>query len=79
MADCQARKWSAWHHHTALVMMAMLFLLRERRRHEGALPLLSCADVEELLAEFLPRRPADPSPRRSSPGCGRVTASAGGR
>jgi hypothetical protein len=60
MADCQARKWSAWHHHTALVMMAMLFLPRERRRHGDAIPLLSCADVEDLLAEFLPRRPADP-------------------
>lgn len=61
MADYQARKWTAWHHHMALVMMAMLFLLRERRRHEDTVPLLTCADVEELLAEFLPRRPDDPA------------------
>jgi len=25
MADYQVRKWNAWHHHMALVMMAMLF------------------------------------------------------
>ena len=33
MADYQVRKWQAWHHHMALVMMAMLFMLTERMRH----------------------------------------------
>lgn len=56
MADYQVRKWSAWHHHMALVMMAMLFMLNERVMHEGAYPMLSCADIEELLCYFLPRR-----------------------
>jgi SRSO17 transposase len=56
MADYQVRKWSAWHHHMALVMMAMLFMLSERIRHEDTYPLLSCADIEELLSHFLPRR-----------------------
>lgn len=56
MADYQVRKWSAWHHHMALVMMAMLFMLDERIRHEDTWPLLSCSDIEELLAHFLPRR-----------------------
>jgi len=56
MADYQVRKWSAWHHHMALVMMAMLFMLDERMRHEHSYPLLSCSDVEELLSRFLPRR-----------------------
>jgi SRSO17 transposase len=56
MADYQVRKWSAWHHHMALVMMAMLFMLSERILHKDAYPLLSCADIEELLARFLPRR-----------------------
>jgi len=55
MADYQARKWSAWHHHMALVMMAMLFMLTERIQHKDSYPLLSCADIEELLAHFLPR------------------------
>ena len=56
MADYQVRKWSAWHHHMALVMMAMLFMLSERIRHVDTYPLLSCSDIEELLSRFLPRR-----------------------
>jgi len=56
MADYQVRKWSGWHHHMALVMMAMLFMLSEKISHKDGFPLLSCADIEELLAHFLPRR-----------------------
>ena len=56
MADYQVRKWSAWHHHMALVMMAMLFMLSEKIHHKDTYPLLSCADIEELLCHFLPRR-----------------------
>jgi len=32
MADYQVRPWNGWHHHMALVMMAMLFMLTERLR-----------------------------------------------
>jgi SRSO17 transposase len=56
MADYQVRKWSGWHHHMALVMMAMLFMLSEKINHKDTHPLLSCADIEDLLAHFLPRR-----------------------
>jgi SRSO17 transposase len=56
MADYQVLGWVAWHHHMALVMMAMLFMLIERIRNQKAHPLLSCADIEALLAHFLPRR-----------------------
>lgn len=56
MADYQVRKWSAWHHHMALVMMSMLFMLSERICHKDIYPLLSCADIENLLVHFLPRR-----------------------
>jgi len=56
MADYQVRKWSAWHHHMSLVMMAMLFMLRERIQNKDDYPLLTCADIEKLLACFLPRR-----------------------
>ena len=56
MADYQVKKWSAWHHHMALVMMAMLFMLSERiHHHKDAYPLLSCAGIEDLPARFLPR------------------------
>ena len=56
MADYQVRKWRAWHHHMALVLMAMLFMLEERLRAADVHPLLSCSDIEELLKQFLPRR-----------------------
>lgn len=56
MADYQVRGWLAWHHHMALVMMAMLFMLEERLLQKEEYPLLSCSDIEVLLAHFLPRR-----------------------
>jgi len=36
----------------------MLFMLKERLLNEEELPLLSCADIEVLLSQFLPRRNA---------------------
>lgn len=56
MADYQVRGWLAWHHHMALVMMAMLFMLEEKLIQKESYPLLSCGDIEVLLAHFLPRR-----------------------
>lgn len=56
LADYQVRGWRAWHHHMALVMLAMLFMLEERIAAHDECPLLSCADIEILLAHFLPRR-----------------------
>jgi len=56
LAGYQVRGWLAWHHHMALVMMAMLFMLEERLLHKETHPLLSCADIEFLLAHFLPKR-----------------------
>jgi SRSO17 transposase len=59
MADYQVQKWSGWQHHMALVMMALLFMLSERIEQRAAYPLLSCTDIEVLLAHFLPRRDLD--------------------
>jgi SRSO17 transposase len=56
MADYQLRGWIGWHHHMALVKMAMLFMLQERIESKDEYPLLSCGDIEKLLAWFLPRR-----------------------
>jgi len=55
MADYQARGWIAWHHHMALVMLAMLFVLRERKLQELEVELLSYQDIIELLNVYLPR------------------------
>jgi SRSO17 transposase len=35
MSDYQARGWRSWHHHMALVMMAMLFMLEQRISVDG--------------------------------------------
>jgi len=56
LGDYQARSWVAWHHHVALVMIAMQFMLEERLRQKDDHALLSCADIEELLSHFLPRK-----------------------
>ena len=55
MADYQARGWIAWHHHMYLVMLALLFLLKERLLHQQDVALLSCQDIVELLNLYLPR------------------------
>ncbi len=56
LGDYQVRGWQGWHHHMALVMVAMLFMLKERLLNKEDVPLLSCADIETLLTQFLPRR-----------------------
>lgn len=56
MAQYQARKWPSWHRHMALVMMAMLFMLETRISHAECYPLLSCYDIQILLATTLPDR-----------------------
>lgn len=56
MGEYQVRGWLAWHHHMALVMMAMLFMTRQRILYEEEVPLLSCYDIKVLLAYFLPKK-----------------------
>lgn len=60
MGHYQARGWKSWNHHMTLVMMAMLFMLKERLTQEEVYPLLSCSDITTLLARFLPRRDIHP-------------------
>jgi SRSO17 transposase len=56
--EYQVRGWRGWHHHAALVMMAMLFLTRERL--EIGEPVLTAADVQMMLVHYLPRRDRKP-------------------
>jgi SRSO17 transposase len=58
LGDYQVRGWLGWHHHMAIVLMAMLFMLEERVRHGATAPMLSTADIEKLLKHYLPRRDA---------------------
>jgi SRSO17 transposase len=59
MGGYQVRGWRAWHHHMAMVLIAMLFLLRQRHIHRDSIPLLSTHDIRTMLFHFLPRKNAD--------------------
>jgi len=52
----QVRGWQAWHHHMTMVKLAMLYMLETRLANKKNHPLLSCAEIEELLSYFLPRK-----------------------
>jgi len=54
LGDYQLRQWRGWHHHMAMVMLAMLFMFEVRREHKD-LSLLSCHDIVEVLRVLLPR------------------------
>jgi SRSO17 transposase len=49
LSDYQVRKWQGWHHHHALVMMASLFVLKERILQQEAAPLMSLRDARLLM------------------------------
>jgi SRSO17 transposase len=56
MADYEVRGWNGWHHHMALVLLAQSFMLDERILNREEVPLLSCADLIELLSISLPSK-----------------------
>jgi len=49
MSQYQLRGWLAWHHHMALVMLSMLFVLTEKIEYKNEYPLLSARDVREII------------------------------
>jgi SRSO17 transposase len=56
MADYQMRSWSGWHQHMLLVMIALMFLAKERLALRETHQLLSCQDLVEILRYKLPRK-----------------------
>jgi hypothetical protein len=56
MADYQVRRWDAWHHYMALVMLATLFLIKQKIQGRKQWPMLSFNDLVTALAHLLPRR-----------------------
>jgi len=56
MGEYQARKWQSWHHHMAMVMMVMLFMVEQRLLFKDQYPMLSCFDIAVLLSFLLPHR-----------------------
>ncbi len=53
--DYQVRRWDAWHHHMALVMLAALFLVKQKLAHRETWPMLSLNDLVTAIAHMLPR------------------------
>lgn len=56
MDEYQVRTWRAWHHHMALTMLALLFMVQQRVRHQEDMPLLSCSDIRWILTQTLPKK-----------------------
>ena len=56
MADYQVRGWKAWHHHMTLVMIALMFLAKQRIEGLDTHRLLSCQDIVEILKHKLPSK-----------------------
>jgi SRSO17 transposase len=56
MADYQVRGFNAWHHHMALVMVALMFLAKERLANRETATLLSCNDLVEIMRHKLPTK-----------------------
>jgi len=53
MSDYQIRKYIAWYHHQALVMLAMLYVVKQRIAHRENIPLLSVRDVRLQMIAML--------------------------
>jgi SRSO17 transposase len=58
MSDDQVRKWNAWHHHMALVMLSLAFIVKERILYKDDCPLLSCRDIRLMMIAMLLNDPA---------------------
>ena len=56
LADYQVRRWDAWHHHMALVMLGTLFLVKQKKAGRQQWPMLSFNDLVTALELLLPRR-----------------------
>lgn len=49
----QVRSWKAWHHHIALSLMALHFLLQIQKEDSEDIPLLSIPDIKLVFAKKL--------------------------
>lgn len=59
MSDYQVRKWNGWHHHHALVLMAGLYILKQKIEHQEQAPLMSVRDARILIIINLFGTPED--------------------
>ena len=56
MSQYQVRGWLAWHHHIALVMLSMEFVLTEKMLFKNEHPLLTSYDIREVFINLYSRK-----------------------
>ena len=56
MSQYQVHGWLAWHHHMALVMRSMQFILNEKMQFQTEIPLLSAYDIREVMINLYSRK-----------------------
>ena len=54
--EYEVRSWRGWHHHVALTLLAMAFLLTVQQDWGGYVPPLTVPQVSRLLRTLLPQR-----------------------
>ena len=59
MSQYQARGWHAWHHHMALVALAVLFQMEERLNDPGGIGNLTASDITEMIEWAIIRKPTE--------------------
>ena len=58
MSQYQVRGWLAWHHHIALVMLSMEFVLTEKMLFKNEHPLLTSYDIREVFIKLYTQKGA---------------------
>ena len=59
MSQYQARGWQAWHHHMALVALAVFFQMEERMTDPSGIANLTAADITEMIEWVIIRKPSE--------------------
>jgi SRSO17 transposase len=54
MADYQVRNWNAWHHHMSLVLLAMLWIIKEQHTMIEDIQEITIQDVVRVIKLILP-------------------------
>lgn len=60
MADYQVRNWNAWHHHMALVLLAMLWVTKEQNHFLRVKTRITLQDAAIIIQTLIPLKPKTP-------------------
>jgi len=60
MADYQVRNWNAWHHHMALVLLAMFWITKEQKHFLSVTPNTTPQDISKIIQTLIPLKLKSP-------------------